>query len=224
MKRVVLTMAGLLAVAAVMQPAAAADIPQRPRVYAKAPPVSLLFDWSGFYVGVNGGWAWSRSEYDFGGAGSTSFNGDGWLAGGTLGANYQVGRTVFGIEGDLAWADIHGSAGCAAGTCETTNKWLGTVRGRLGYAIDRFMPYITGGAAFGKVEADVPGTGSASDTRFGWTVGAGAEYALSQNWSVKGEYLYVDLGSFNCGGACGVTPNDVSFKSHVLRAGVNYRF
>lgn len=218
-------MTGLLALAAAIAPATAADIPQRPRIHTKAPVVApLLFDWSGFYLGVNAGWAWSRSEFDFGGAGNTGFNGDGWLAGGTLGYNYQAGQAVLGLEADLAWADIKGSAACAAGTCETTNKWLGTVRGRLGYAADRFMPYITGGLAYGKVEASVPGTGSASETRYGWTVGAGAEYALTRNWSAKAEYLYVDLGKFSCGSACGVTPNDVGYKAHVVRGGINYRF
>jgi outer membrane immunogenic protein len=204
----------------------AADIPRRPEVPTKAAYTPRLFDWSGFYVGLNGGWAWSRSQYDYSGLPDTSFKGSGWLVGGTAGYNAQVGQTVFGVEADLDWADIDGNANCAAvaGPCETKASWLGTVRGRLGYAADRFMPYVTGGAAFGKVKATVPGIGSASDTRIGWTLGAGVEYALTDRWSWKAEYLYVDLGKFDCGVSCGAVNTDVSFKSHVLRSGLNLRF
>jgi outer membrane immunogenic protein len=222
MKRILLSMTGVLALA-VLEPAAAADIPHRPPVYTKAPPAPLLFDWSGFYVGVNGGWAWSRSNYDFAG-GSTSIKGGGGLVGGTLGYNRQVGQAVFGLEGDLDWADVHGSAVCAVGTCETTNKWLSTVRGRIGYAVDRFLPYVTGGVAFGKLEANVPGVGSASNTRTGWTAGAGLEYAVTHNWSVKTEYLYVDLGKFSCGAAVCGAPANVDYRAHIVRAGLNYKF
>jgi outer membrane immunogenic protein len=228
MKRVVFSITGMLALAAAMQPAAAADIPRQPPVYTKAPAYApVLFDWSGFYVGVNGGWGWSRSSYDFAGTSSGTFHGDGGLVGGTIGYNYQAGQTVWGIEGDLDWANINGSAACPVGvaTCETKNKWLSTIRGRLGYAADRFMPYLTGGVAFGNVQANVPGVGSASSTRTGWTVGAGVEYALSPNWSLKTEYLYVDLGKFDCGVACGgPTPTNVDYKAHIVRTGVNYRF
>ena len=83
---------------------------------------------------------------------------------------------------------------------------------------------MTGGVAFGKVEANVPGVGSASDTRTGWTAGAGLEYVLTHNWSVKREYRYVDLAKFSCGaGVCGV-PTDVDYRADVARAGVNYKF
>ena len=85
------------------------------------------------------------------------------------------------------------------------------------------MPYITGGAAFGDVKASSP-FGDASKTMIGWTAGAGLEYAMWSNWSVKAEYLYVDLGSFDCGITCGATTDDVTFKANVVRAGINYRF
>src|SRR5262249_61946227 len=107
-----------------------------------------------------------------------------------------------------------------------TTTWLATVRGRLGYAADRFMPYVTGGAAFGNIKASVPGLAVASSDNAGWVLGAGLETALSPNWTAKVEYLYVDLGSFNCGLNCGaVSATDkVSFHTNLLRAGVNYKF
>jgi outer membrane immunogenic protein len=104
-------------------------------------------------------------------------------------------------------------------TCETKNTWLGTVRGRLGYAIDRFMPYVTGGLAVGDIKNNISGIGSASDTKAGWTVGGGLEYAFNGPWSAKVEYLYVDLGR---GGA--IAGSDAKFQTNIVRAGLNYRF
>ena len=89
-------------------------------------------------------------------------------------------------------------AACPGG-CSTENTWLGTARGRVGYAFDRWMPYITGGAAFGDVTANHPGFTGASNTQVGWAAGAGVEFAVVNNWTAKVEYLHYDLGSFNCG-------------------------
>lgn len=224
MKRVLVSTTAIAALAFAAQAAMAADMPVRPApppAAVKAPP--LLFDWSGFYAGVHGGYGWGRSRFDAPVAGTGRFDADGWLFGGLIGVNYQAGQTVWGLEADLNWSDMSGSAGCGAFTCETENTWFGTGRARLGYAMDRFLPYVTGGVAFGKVKANVPGIGSGSDTRIGWTVGAGAEYAFAQNMSWKTEYLYMDLGSFDCAG-CGAPTPDVSFKSHILRTGLNVRF
>jgi outer membrane immunogenic protein len=151
----------------------------------------------------------------------------GGLVGGTLGYNWQNGPMVYGVETDLQWSDIHGdtNATCPLG-CKTKNSWFGTARGRLGYAVDRWMPYVTGGLAYGELKLSTPGFAGDSTTNVGWTVGAGAEVALGGNWTAKGEYLYVDLGDLdcsaaNCGGA-GTTKAD--FKTSVVRAGLNYRF
>jgi outer membrane immunogenic protein len=219
MNRIFSTTAAILAFTAAAQTALAADLRRRPPPeYPVKAPVVRAFDWSGFYVGVNGGYGWGTSRYDFPGV-SNRFDVNGGMAGGTVGYNYQFGQTVFGIEGDFDWQNVKGSAACVAGLCQTKADWLATVRGRLGYAVDRFMPYVTAGAAFADVKATVPAAAQ-SDTRTGWTVGGGAEYAFAPNWTVKAEYLYVDLGKFTCN-VCG---SNVKFNENVVRAGLNYKF
>ena len=126
----------------------------------------------------------------------------------------------------MDWSDIKGSTtvNCPS-SCETANAWLGTVRGRLGYGLDRFLPYLTGGIAIGRVKSTVSGAGSVSDTNVGWTAGGGLEYAFIGSWSAKLEYLYVDLGKSTCDATCsGATPFDLEFQSHLVRAGLNYKF
>jgi outer membrane immunogenic protein len=203
--------------------AQAADIP-RP-VYKGVRSVVAYYNWTGFYLGINGGYGWGTSDWDSPAISNTP---SGWLIGGTLGYNYQVGSIVWGIEADFDWADVKGSAACGAFSCETKNSWLSTFRGRVGYAFDRWLPYLTGGGAYGHVNASStnPAALGASNDQLGWTVGAGLEYAFLGNWSAKIEYLYVDLGKFDCGVACapGVTPNNVSFKENIVRAGLNYKF
>jgi outer membrane immunogenic protein len=221
MKRVFLALVGL---AALTGTAAAADLPPRmaPAPYYKAPAEVQVYNWTGFYIGINGGGGFGRSQWDSTG----SFDLSGGLVGGTVGYNYQFGQAVVGVEGDIDWADINGTTNtaCPFG-CKTTDNWLSTVRGRLGYAADRFMPFITGGAAFGDIRASTPGFAGASNTEAGWTVGAGLEFAIAGNWTAKAEYLYVNLGKFNCGISCGALATDnVSFTTNIVRAGVNYRF
>jgi outer membrane immunogenic protein len=226
MKRVLLS---AVAFAALMGSASAADIPRRVEQVRAAPVayVTPVYNWSGFYAGINGGFGWGTGSFS-GPPASGDFDTSGGLFGGTLGYNWQTNQVVFGVETDLDWSDIKGSAACGGGvTCRVSNDWLGTARGRIGFAMDRVMPYVTGGLAFGKVNAAAtggnPGT---SDTRTGWTLGGGVEFALAGNWTAKGEYLYVDLGDFNCGTRCGapVGPDRVEFRSHIVRAGLNYRF
>jgi outer membrane immunogenic protein len=227
MKRFFLGTGAVLALAAATAPASAADLP-RPQPVVKAPVVAPLaaYDWTGFHIGVNGGGAWGRSSFDGLTGTADHFNTSGWLAGATAGYNLQYGHVVFGLEGDIDWTNIDGSAACVGGfaTCQTQNDWLGTARGRLGYAFDRFLPYVTGGLAAGDIKANVPGFGSASTTNAGWTVGGGLEVALGANWSAKAEYLHVDLGSLNCGTACTGTTSNVDFTTNVVRGGVNFRF
>ena len=127
-----------------------------------------------------------------------------------------------GFRVRITWGDTT----CGAGTCEIKDEWLGTARARIGYAgWNNWLPYITGGAAFGGLKADNSLSGTtASKTQIGWTAGAGIEWAFRSNWSAKLEYLYADLGKFDCSTSCSlVTPDDVSFKVNLVRAGINYR-
>ena len=150
MKRLVLAGIGALAVVTAMDSANAADIARRQAMPTKAAYVQA-YNWTGAYVGINVGGGFGNSIWTAPG-GSTGFNVAGGVVGGTLGYNYQMGQAVFGLEGDLDWSNIHGNTSngiCVGVTCETHNNWLATARGRVGYAFDRFMPFITGGAAFG---------------------------------------------------------------------------
>lgn len=221
MKHSVLASLGFLAIAATAGPVMAADLPVRPTV--KAPVyVPQAYNWSGFYLGINGGYGFGTSSW----TDTNSFKLNGGLVGGTAGYNWQVGQAVFGLEGDGDWSGIKGSTttGCPAG-CETRNDWLATFRGRLGYAADRFLPYVTGGLAVGDIKATTPGFPGIDTTRTGWTVGGGVEFAIAGPWTAKVEYLYVDLGSANCGFSCGAfTPDNVDLKTNIVRGAINYKF
>jgi outer membrane immunogenic protein len=223
MKRFLLTVgAGLLA-AAMVSPSFAADLP---RPAYKAPIYVAPFSWSGFYVGINGGYGWGKSSWQNTGANTGDFTIKGPLVGGTLGYNLQTGSFVWGLEADADISFIKGSTtvNCAGAGCETRNRWLATGRGRIGYAWDRFLPYLTGGVAFGDIKMTNPVSASETKTKVGWTAGAGIEYAFMGPWSAKIEYLYVDLGKATCGAAtCGLD-TDVKFNAHIGKIGVNYRF
>ncbi|MDP2409091.1 MAG: porin family protein [Pseudolabrys sp.] len=221
MKRVVL--AGALAVISMMGAAHAADM-QRPQAMpTKAAPMYMapVYNWTGMYAGINAGYGWGSSNRTNAFGSTGSFDVDGGVVGGTLGYNWQAGQTVFGLEGDVAWSGIKGSSSagiCAVGSCETRNNWLGTVRGRIGYAFDRVMPFVTGGLAVGDIKATSALGLNESETKAGWTLGGGAEFALTGPWTAKAEYLYVDLGTNTLAGA------DTKFHTNIVRGGLNYRF
>jgi outer membrane immunogenic protein len=204
-------------------PARAADLSVAP-LY-KAPPTVPVpaYNWSGFYLGVNGGGAWGTSNWSTVG---NSFNLSGAQVGGTAGMNWQTGHAVFGLEGDVDWSGVRGTAAPAlCPGCATNNDWLATVRGRAGYAFDRFMPFVSGGLAVGDIRATAPGFAGTTQSNAGWTVGGGMEFALTNNLTAKAEYLHVDLGNMNCGFSCGVAAgNSVSVREDIVRGGVNYRF
>jgi len=200
----------------------AADMKVKALPYKQA-PITPAYNWSGFYLGLNGGVGWGDTKWAAPPAFSTGASGA--LAGLTYGYNLQSGSMVFGIEGDIDWADISGSTACGLGTCGFRDRWLGTLRGRIGPGFDRFFPYVTGGLAYGGVRASNSIFSSTSTTLVGWTVGAGLEMAVASNWSAKLEYLYVDLGSFDCGLSCGLgVPENIGFTANVIRVGLNYRF
>ncbi len=203
-----------------------------------------MFSWTGIYFGINGGYGFGDSNWT-GPAGLTTaggtpiigcaagcstgqFSTGGFLVGGTLGANYQWGQFVLGIEGDGDWTNLTGTTTTFCGVgCTTQSDWLATVRGRAGYAFDRILIYGTGGGAFGNLQAAAGVLPFSSSTQIGWTAGAGVEFAFTPNLTGKVEYLYVDLGSQSCAaGNCslGGLPTTVSLTENVVRAGINYKF
>ncbi len=218
MKRFVLAAAGLLALG--VTAASAADLPARAPMPTKAPAYLPAYNWTGFYIGINGGGGWGRGDFSAP-AFPASFNTSGGLVGGTLGYNWQASQAVFGLETDIDWSGIKGSGPCGVTTCSTSNTFLGTFRGRLGYAWDRVLPYITGGLAYGNINTNVAAFGSGNSTKAGWTLGGGLEFAIAGPWTAKVEYLYADLGR---GGSIAALAGDSKFTANILRGGVNYRF
>ncbi len=226
--------------------ACAADLP------VKAPmmkPVSV-YDWTGVYVGGNIGYSWGRTTPDTALNGapipSSAVNANGVIGGGQLGYNWQTGNLLLGVEGDLQWSGQTGQGvatmGVAVpplGTLTITQPYIssldyfGTVRGRLGYAADRWLLYATGGWAFGHDKLDVLNTSLTATTlvgystdRNGWTAGGGVEYALNRNWSAKAEYLHIDLGTATITNpmVIGTTIATTRVSDDIVRFGANYRF
>jgi outer membrane immunogenic protein len=240
--------AGALSLFAATPAAFAADLPAGPPAQAPAayvPVVTPVYNWSGIYIGINGGYSFGSTDWSSptaGVVGTGTFNTNGGLVGGTAGFNFQSGQIVYGIEGDWDWAGIKGTSSTATatiGACpgampcsfETSSNWLSTVRGRVGYAFDRVLIYATGGGAAGDVKAtftnpNTPVTGSTNSTEWGWTAGAGVEAALTENVTVKVEYLFVDLQNGNCSPTIcgGGTAVPVSFDASIVRAGLNFKF
>jgi iron complex outermembrane recepter protein len=223
----------------------------------KATPASwapaAAVNWTGVYVGANGGFTYGGSDWSDSVTHTASdwFSTEGFVFGGTVGANYQVGSWVVGVEGDGDLANSNGfgtftttsTSSLCAGGCLTKNSWLATARGRAGYAFDRFLVYGTGGAAFGNIQANFTNDPVTTSTVTGWTAGGGVEYALGWGWSAKAEYLFVDLGNGGCTTNCaiqtintgptqGTTPFGppiipnvtIKYDESIFRAGLNYKF
>ncbi len=201
-----------------------------------APMMQRVFSWTGFYAGVNGGYAWGNATSTVtlvpGGAGTVTDSSSGLFGGGQIGYNWQMGQIVFGAEADIQASAATGSftgltAGGVAIAGTSRTPWFGTVRGRLGYAFDRWMVYATGGALYGENTISgtlTPGgTFSASATSWSWTLGGGVEAALWDRWSVKGEYLYAATPNNLPVPAASATVTSRS-DTHLVRAGLNYRF
>ncbi len=225
MKRFTLMACAGLMAAAMATPSLAADLP---RPAFKAPVYVAPFSWSGFYVGINGGYGWGTTKLS-NVLGTQNFNDTGGLVGGTIGYNLQTGNWVWGLEGDLdaSWLKGDSTAAplCAGGIgCELKQTWFGTARGRIGYAFDRWLPYATGGLAVGDSKITVPNGNAQTDTRTGWTAGAGVEWAFMGAWSAKLEYLYADLGTKTCAAATCFVATNVALTQNLVRLGLNYRF
>jgi outer membrane immunogenic protein len=210
-------------------------------------------DWSGFYIGANGGYGGETldasvdlaSPLPFGGFTQTQNHSSGFLFGGQAGYNYKISdHIVVGVETDAQWTNVRVShqASSAPGVFLTDIgngfDWLGTTRARLGWAAGSTLAYLTGGVAYGDVYVhglQIAGgifSGDVTQTTAGWTVGAGAEYALSENLSLKAEYLYIDFAGVS-GAAYGALPPFVpvaggfttgSNRTNVVRLGLNFKF
>jgi outer membrane immunogenic protein len=241
MKKVLLVTASLIALGAVA-PAMAADLAARP--YTKAPPmIAAVYDWSGFYIGANGGWGSSRNSWDsvapFPAGPEGSHDATGGVAGGQIGYRWQAGTWVFGVEAQGDWADLKGSNLStlfgAGFRNESKIDAFGLFTGQIGYAANNVLFYVKGGAAVtdnrNRIFSTVTGAQLAStgdDTRWGGTVGVGLEYGFAPNWSAAVEYdhLFMQDRTLNF-----TTPAGVAFGSDrisqdvdLVTVRVNYKF
>ena len=240
MKKVLLVTASLVALGAAA-PAVAADLAARP--YTKAPPmVAAAYDWSGFYIGVNGGYGSSRNSWDsvapnllVGPEGSHDATGG--TVGGQVGYRWQAGTFVFGLEAQGNWADFSGSNVSLVfpGFRNHTNvDAFGLFTGQVGYAFNNALLYVKGGAAVTSNSYNINTVAGAlagvtgDDTRWGASIGAGLEYAFAPNWSVGVEYnhLFMQDRTYNF-----TTPGGLAFSAERVRqdvdlvtARINYRF
>ena len=221
MKTILLASAAVLALGVASAPAA--DIARRP-MPAKAPYVAPLYDWTGFYVGINGGGGFGRSSFSAPFP-TGSFDTSGGLVGGTLGYNWQAGQIVFGVEGDGDWSDIRGSTRCAGTTCSVQNDWLATARGRLGYAFDRWLVYGAGGLAVADLDFHEGGltTTIVGAKYYGWSAGGGVEGAVTDNLLARVEYLHDDYGHKDYTGVAGDVDR-VSLTGETLRGALVWKF
>jgi outer membrane immunogenic protein len=237
----------------------AADLPVKAPVKYQE---SQKLPWAGLYIGVNAGYAWSSDPgtgCSFTGASicpTTVFpgvNASGAEYGIQAGYNWQVANWVFGFETDINKLGAQGSAQFAGidpgkGPDQLSSRydWLGTARGRVGVIGGNALFYATGGLAYGRVShqynydtANIDGDNqifATSNTKLGWTVGGGVEYALDRNWSLKAEYLYVHLGTTGLDlSALPTSANEGNFlpgttilnfnnNLNIVRLGANYRF
>jgi outer membrane immunogenic protein len=246
MKRLLLTTVSALALISA-RPGLAADLPTRMPVKA-APAPARVFSWTGCYLGGHVGWGWGRKTVadtpngdlvDFfvpGTVTSMDVNTNGFLGGGQIGCDYQFATNwVVGVEGNFSWADISGSSTLpdftgATVTADAKTDWLASVTGRLGYAWDHWLLYAKGGAAWAHDKYNFTsylGTWAASETRSGWTVGGGLEWAFADNWSAKLEYQYYDFGNRDVTFVSpGLTTNVENIKQQIqtVKLGLNYRF
>lgn len=213
------------------------------------PAISPLYDWSGSYVGLQAGYSRSHLDYDDVGYGadqglkySGSDSQSAFVGGGHAGYNIQRGALVYGIEGDVEFNDgrnTGSSAGDGSWGYKAKTGWQGSARLRLGYAFDRSLVYATAGLAVGEFSfrdfcdwCSPPSvSGSMNQTRVGWTVGAGWQYALDDRWSIRTEYRYTDFGSetedvseywTNAAGFPQSFKDSIDLTNHTVRFGVSY--
>lgn len=198
------------------------------------PVAAMPYSWTGFYVGAQVGGAWNDSRWSPTtppGFDPFNTNGSGAVYGGQIGYNYQINQFVIGIEGDFAGSAVKGDSQCPAtpgSNCQTKQDYLGSVRGRLGYAIDRLLIYGDAGVAFSKykfAETQLLLQSFGGGSRVGWTAGLGAEYAFTDHWTAGVEWNYYDFGSKD--GASSINPAFVlkaRETENTVVARINYKF
>lgn len=215
MKKILFGTIGIVALG-LSAPASAADLAARPYTKAPAPMVAAIYDWSGFYIGINGGGGSSRNCWDFvtpvAGTLITDgcHNATGGTVGGQVGYRWQSANWVFGLEGQGNWADFSGNniSPTALGQEDRSRiDAFGLITGQIGYAWNNVLVYVKGGGAVVADKYDLavaPGFvgaggifGSARETRWGGTVGAGLEFGFAPNWSLGFEYDHIFLGNRN---------------------------
>jgi outer membrane immunogenic protein len=240
MKKILLVTASLIALGAAA-PAVAADLAARP--YTKAPPmIAALYDWSGFYIGANGGWGSSRNCWDIlPGVGSSAegcHDSSGGTVGGQIGYRWQAGTWVFGLEAQGNWADFTGNNRSIFDNRfrnESRVDAFGLFTGQIGYAANNVLFYVKGGAAvtsndyraFNVATNALAGT-TADDTRWGGTVGVGLEYGFAPNWSVGVEYNHLFMQdrtyTFTQPGGAFFATDRISQNVDLVTARLNYKF
>jgi outer membrane immunogenic protein len=225
------------------QGASAADMRAAPYRPPAPPPAPVYFSWTGCYIGGHAGAGWSDKTVSVPSlVPGVSVTGHtfGPLGGGQIGCDLQSGGWVIGIEGEGAAADIRGDTTQTilgiTGTAHAETTWLASATGRLGWAWDRWLLYAKGGAAWAGDKYSLfipvfPEQETASETRKGWTVGGGIEWAFWNNWSVKGEYNYYDFGTSSvtlvgtfAGAPIQVPGVEIRQRISVGKLGINYRF
>lgn len=196
------------AFAALTSSSFAADMPD---IYA---PVDV---WSGFFVGLQAGYG--LKDVDVTQGGTTAIEADDFVGGLYYGRNWQSGNWVYGLDSSISYMGLD-EVGVGATPVDVEANFLGLSRLKLGYAMDNVLLFVAGGLATTIVDV-TDATGSDDDWAFGWTIGAGIETKLADNWSARLEYIYFDIES-------DVTlpsgPVDVDIDGHIVRAGVAYHF
>ncbi|WP_119275203.1 outer membrane protein [Taklimakanibacter deserti] len=162
-------------------------------------PEPTCGNWSGIYVGAHAGYLWGNGKGDSDdiAAIDADVDPDGFIGGALLGGNFQTDCLVFGLEGDIGFGDVDGSGdtGIAGIDADADLKWNGHVRARLGYSLGEVLPFIAGGLSAAKIDVDTDGFGDDNNTHWGWTVGGGIDWAVSEQFIIRAEYLYDDYGS-----------------------------
>jgi outer membrane immunogenic protein len=220
------------ALVAATTPALAADLAPVP--VEPVAPIVLPLDWSGLYIGAQVGYAWNSADTEFPGGGGPVLNpdADGVVGGIYVGYNAQFGQFVVGVEADAEASGASGDAGddFFNSNSDLDENWQGSVRARLGYAINNFMPYITGGVAFSDWDVDAGTflpprvTDSYSETFTGWTIGGGLEVAVTPNVIARIEYRYTDFGNETTDIDLAPFEHEVDLTNSTVRVGIAYKF